>query len=62
MATATAKPALPAEVRSWAIDKGIPVGVRGRISDEVRDAFNRSKRGRKVYVGSQAATRLTLSA
>ena len=56
------KPALPADVRAWANEKGLPIGVRGRISDEVRDAYNRSKRGRTVYVGSQAATRLDLSA
>ena len=54
------KAAKPAEVRAWANEKGLPIGVRGRISDEVRDAYNRSKRGRTVYVGSQAKTRLDI--
>lgn len=58
----TPTPALPAEVRAWANANGFDIGVRGRISDDVRDRFNRAKRGRKVYVGSHPETQRELVA
>ena len=38
-----------AEVRSWARNRGLSVGTRGHLSNEVSDEFNRRHR-RKVFV------------
>lgn len=49
------------EVRLWALENGIEVGTRGRISDEVRDAFNKAKKGSMAYIGSIPGRKLTLT-
>jgi hypothetical protein len=40
-----------AEVRTWAIENGYEVGVRGRIPAAVTEAFNKANRS-KVFSGS----------
>lgn len=45
------KVASGAEVRAWAVKRGIVMGSRGRLAAEVIDAYNRAHRGavKKVY-------------
>jgi len=56
------KLATPDEVRAWGIENGFEVGTRGRLSDELRDAFNKAKRGGKAYAGSHPETQLVIAA
>lgn len=42
------KAASPAEVREWARANGFVVGDRGRLSQDVRDAFTEAT-GRKIW-------------
>jgi len=53
--------ATPDEVRSWAVANGVPIGTRGRISDEVRDQFNTAKKGSMAYIGSIPGRKLKLT-
>lgn len=52
----TRKPATTAEVRAWAARKGLPVGSRGHMPQDVYDRFNRAHRA-KVAVNNNPSTR-----
>ena len=48
--TTTYKIVSAAEVRAWALDRGLTVGARGRLSADVIEAFNKAHRVKKFGV------------
>jgi len=45
--SAVERPSEATEIRTWAADNGYTVSARGRVSGEIKDAYEKATRGKK---------------